>query len=456
MQGGKGDAAKYAHKIIDQMIACDDYLTFKKMMFKRNKELEYEAISAMTTASLGSSVPKSKGEADKELKAALRASKKQAKAEEAYRKDLEHKEEERSREAKIAATEDEQLRLAMQMSELSESERAQQRIAQLEAEEAELAKAIAMSLAVEEERRKMLAKGAAETAASIGAENTARAEAEEKSRREAEDRLLQERHEARVAEEKRAAAAEEEAAARRAAAKATERDMSRRQEAKRAQPKSTSPMRERSPMKALPKLKESGMKFRQATALDPIQTGKRSFAEQRRAVEAFLNDRNAGLDSPGLPHVPAPRASASPGIDEDALEERKRHLRAQREKILMAKRASREQRLKEFNSNKVTMESKLPSIGSSSGSVAAPSASSSSSSQASSSAKSLSYALARRMKQELILEDEHSQNAYDRAGGFNQGFAVYTDLDSKLRAVQELRRERLALWKNKTVDEIAL
>ena len=61
VQRGKGEASKYANQIIDQMIACEDYLTFKKMMFKRNKELEYEAISALTTASLGpDAIPKSK------------------------------------------------------------------------------------------------------------------------------------------------------------------------------------------------------------------------------------------------------------------------------------------------------------------------------------------------------------------------------------------------------------
>ena len=85
-------------------------------------------------------------------------------------------------------------------------------------------------------------------------------------------------------------------------------------------------------MKALPKLSESGKSFNRSAALTPIPAGRRSFAEQRRAVEEFLNSRDGELDSPGLPHVPAPRASSSSGVNEDALEERKRHLRAQREK----------------------------------------------------------------------------------------------------------------------------
>jgi hypothetical protein len=37
----------FATRIIEQLIACDDFLTFKAIMFKRNKELEIEALTAL-------------------------------------------------------------------------------------------------------------------------------------------------------------------------------------------------------------------------------------------------------------------------------------------------------------------------------------------------------------------------------------------------------------------------
>ena len=44
----------------------------------------------------------------------------------------------------------------------------------------------------------------------------------------------------------------------------------------------------------------------------------------------------------------------------------------------------------------------------------------------------LTYALARRMKHDLIREDQSVQAAYTRAGGFNEGFETYTELDAKV------------------------
>ena len=481
------DAAKYAHQIIDQMIACDDYLTFKKMMFKRNKELEYEAISAITTASLGcasagkkkgkrfskTSIPKTKKEADEELEKAIRESRNAAEAQRAYKDDLESKAADRKRilaNEMMEKTEEDELARAVAESQLTEAERTYARLAQLEAEEAELAKAIAMSLAVEEERRSMLQEKAANFAAQQGAAMIAEAEAKtvESLRRERDEAKSQrDQALAEAADQKSQrdqalaeAAAQKsqrdqalaEAAARTAEAKVSAKEAAQiRAEAKRAPPKEKIVYRESKPAKTVGKLRESGKAFQKRAVLDPIPAGRNSFAEQRRAVEEYLSNADSGLDSPGLPHMPAPRkASASPGINEAALEERKRHLRAQRERILMAKREKREQQLKEFHASSPpakVLESKLPSIGRASSS-AAPSSSSRDAASPSAQTEGrghLAYALARRMKHELILEDENSQDALERAGGFNEGFAVYTDLDSKLRAVQELRRERMAL-----------
>jgi hypothetical protein len=60
--------------VYEQMTAMDDFLTFKKLMVRRNKELELEAVRALQHSNTAVSVPKSKEEAEEEFQAALKAS----------------------------------------------------------------------------------------------------------------------------------------------------------------------------------------------------------------------------------------------------------------------------------------------------------------------------------------------------------------------------------------------
>ncbi|GBG29305.1 Cilia- and flagella-associated protein 36 [Hondaea fermentalgiana] len=121
------DATDVAQRIVSQLVACDDFLTFKAIMFKRNKELEMEALMELD-AEDGDS---------QELAVVLRRSSAEAKE-----GDLLERQE-------TAALEE-----AIQLSE--ETERLKD-LSILEKEQADLEAAIALSLAVEEERLQMLA-----------------------------------------------------------------------------------------------------------------------------------------------------------------------------------------------------------------------------------------------------------------------------------------------------------
>ncbi|GMH88240.1 hypothetical protein TrST_g10308 [Triparma strigata] len=57
-----------------QMVAMDDFLTFKKLMVRRNMELELEAVKALQNASAPLTAPKSDADAEAEFQAALKAS----------------------------------------------------------------------------------------------------------------------------------------------------------------------------------------------------------------------------------------------------------------------------------------------------------------------------------------------------------------------------------------------
>ena len=65
-----------------QIMALDDFLTFKKMMQKRNRELELEAVRALERAAGGPAspirAPKDSKEEEDQLAEALRISKEEA------------------------------------------------------------------------------------------------------------------------------------------------------------------------------------------------------------------------------------------------------------------------------------------------------------------------------------------------------------------------------------------
>ncbi|GMI10635.1 hypothetical protein TrLO_g13805 [Triparma laevis f. longispina] len=66
-----------------QMVAMDDFLTFKKLMVRRNMELELEAVKALQSASVPLSAPKSDDDAEAQFQAALKASEDMSPAERA-------------------------------------------------------------------------------------------------------------------------------------------------------------------------------------------------------------------------------------------------------------------------------------------------------------------------------------------------------------------------------------
>ena len=45
----KKDRPEYASEVFDQIVSCGDFLIFREMMLKRNKELEYEAVTELAS-----------------------------------------------------------------------------------------------------------------------------------------------------------------------------------------------------------------------------------------------------------------------------------------------------------------------------------------------------------------------------------------------------------------------
>lgn len=72
---GRNNSA--SRQVFEQIMAVDDFLTFKKLMVKRNMELEFEVVKAMAAQghSVVDSAPQSKADEAKQLEAALEASK---------------------------------------------------------------------------------------------------------------------------------------------------------------------------------------------------------------------------------------------------------------------------------------------------------------------------------------------------------------------------------------------
>ena len=114
----------FASQVIEQILACDDFLTFKSIMFERNKELEYEALQALSAQGVGGDVEDGGVES-----------------------------EESKQESKLDCDNEEKDNLEIAI-ELSKQEDAAARLIALEKEQAEIEKAIALSLLLAEEKEK--------------------------------------------------------------------------------------------------------------------------------------------------------------------------------------------------------------------------------------------------------------------------------------------------------------
>lgn len=140
-QGRNNSASR---QVFEQIMAVDDFLTFKKLMVKRNMELEFEVVKAMAAEghSVQETAPQNEADEAKQLEAALAASKKNEQqpmvAEDPKAKLTEQREEQHAAEfdaavrANLAATDLYQQQLAL--------------------EQAELEQALTISLQLEEER----------------------------------------------------------------------------------------------------------------------------------------------------------------------------------------------------------------------------------------------------------------------------------------------------------------
>ncbi|GMI53522.1 hypothetical protein ScalyP_jg5450 [Parmales sp. scaly parma] len=140
--------------VYEQMIAMDDFLTFKKLMVRRNMELELEAVKALQSASIPISAPSNDEDAHAQFELAVKASSEITTAEKA-KLELQMQEEEEAKDSEEkegagkedAAAVDRQLKQAMDAN-LMEMELFHK---QEEFEALQLEQAIAASLALHED-----------------------------------------------------------------------------------------------------------------------------------------------------------------------------------------------------------------------------------------------------------------------------------------------------------------
>ena len=140
--------------VYDQMVAMDDFLTFKKLMVRRNMQLELEAVRAMQSANEMLKPAATREEEEAQFQAALKASEDLTPAEKlaAQKAAEEGKEEEKSGGVGMASTE-EGAAMEKQLKDAIEANMTELEIfhKQEEFERLQLEQAIAASLALHEE-----------------------------------------------------------------------------------------------------------------------------------------------------------------------------------------------------------------------------------------------------------------------------------------------------------------
>ena len=138
-------------KVFDQLIAVDDFLTFKKLMVKRNVELELEVVRAMKNAGQTLEAPRSKEDEEAALEAVLRSSSQSGEMDKQKQR-YEQAEQERRRSQE--QQKDMQLQEAKDLKAAMEANLLEMQLyaKEMELEQAELEKALAVSLQLEEDR----------------------------------------------------------------------------------------------------------------------------------------------------------------------------------------------------------------------------------------------------------------------------------------------------------------
>ena len=148
------DARPENKNVFEKLIAVDDFLTFKKMMIKRNVELELEVVEAMKNAGQTLAGPRSKEEEELALSAALEHSRSSGSA---GGKDGGGKDGREDDDGPIGdndARKRRELQEAMNLKKAMEANLFEMQLyaKQMELEQAELEKALALSLQLEERR----------------------------------------------------------------------------------------------------------------------------------------------------------------------------------------------------------------------------------------------------------------------------------------------------------------
>ena len=327
-------------KVLDQIIACDDFLTFKKLMVKRNIELEFEVIAAMKRPSVEQDVCGTKHEDlatyDGPTKSAASLSSNDSNDAGKCCEGFQH-----SQEVEDDNTEDAQnLKDAMRAN-LLEMEFYTK---QMELEQAELEKALAISLKLEEDRLAKLEglKREQDDVKNLEKE-LERAETELSKER----AMHKEKSRALVEESKRQLQEENEFKAPQEIAMKSERK-SPRKETTRSGNLSGPKVALRPVISSVGKSagSEGGKKSYSFSPLPDIAVFQKkknaTLGEFRKNREEIQKRKDDAIELRRQAH-----------ISEDEVETRAAYLRKQREKMLEKKKREREKNLQKFEENKL-------------------------------------------------------------------------------------------------------
>lgn len=393
------EAGSYAIQVIEKIMACGDFLTFKSIMVRRNKQLEFEAITQYlndqqdggicingTKTISGSTEGKSSGHDEGDVE------------------DI--------------ADEDHDLMLALKLSKISKTSLTmpeQHRLAELDKEQAEIEAAIALSLAMLD----------ASDDNSNGGADAAESKTNELARNDS----------STLASVKGLGGS--------SGLLPVDREALMRAESKCGEEVG----RSNSGRKNLAPLEGGGSRRSSTSSLG--SGGKQSVQQQRRMVEEFLLTKgpsNGQLDA-------GAGGATDYEVDQVEVARRAKHLKAQRELIMQRKRDERETKLREYE------RSKRMSSGKSKGGDEADNIPEINS-RAMDQGQYLTYALARKMKSEMSV-DGGTFSAGSGSGGARGvassrvGVAPSADdtsnadsLNDRMRVVASIRREREDILRN--------
>jgi len=378
-------------EVYDQVVAMDDFLTFKKLMVKRNMELELEAVRELQSEGVPVVAPSNSEEAEATFQKELKQS---ADLTTAEVKQISRELEEEGEVAQAKGEPKEGAELHAQVLEEMDANLMEMELLHKkeEMEQMELEKAIAMSLALEEERMRMARK-------EVGAASKPAIHPEPSP-----DPVGK-----------------------------PDRPTAPTQGKGGLKPISSSKMK---PIKSAPQRDIN------LPSLEELQ--KQMDSKRKQAQEAFK--RNQEMLQQQLNAQQELRQQA--GVTETDMERRARHLKAQRDKILAKKKAEREAKAKEQAEKEAERKAKMAEQISKAAPEIVRSVSTEELGEENSAPggsgegkfdpaderrRLMRIALARRMKQDL-LENEEERLTKMQAEQFN-------DLDRKLRLVEQLREE---------------